>query len=81
MSNYLTTKQLAKKNEGYNSSRAGEQMMRFCVATRANLMGKLVKPNIDDTLAFESYIASKVAIKNMDYNELLSAQRTVLASK
>lgn len=81
MSNYLTDKQLAKKNEGYNPSRAGEQIMSFCETVRADLMGKLVKPIIDDTSAFESYIAAKVAIKNMGYNELLSASRTALWSK
>lgn len=70
MIKYMTTKQLAKKNEGYNSNRAGESIAKFCDQTRAKLYARLVKPSVNDESAFEAYITAKVNIRKMDYNEL-----------
>ncbi len=73
MTKHLTDKQLAKKNEGYNPDRAGESITVFCSQARAELHAKLVKPNVADEEAFTAYITAKVAIRNMNYNELRAA--------
>ncbi len=70
MTNYLTEKQLKLKNEGYNSNRAGESIIKFCVQARAKLYDQLVKPSVNDESAFEAYITAKVNIRKMDFNDL-----------
>lgn len=73
MGKHLTDKQLAKKNEGYSPARAGEALGSFCHNARSKLFAKLVKPSTSDEAAFSAYIAEKVAIRNMDYNDLRRA--------
>ncbi len=70
---HLTNKQLAARNEGFNPNRAGEALLKFCTEARATLNFRLIKPAITDEVAFEAFIVSKAAIKNMDHRELRAA--------
>jgi hypothetical protein len=70
---YLNNKQLAARNQVHNPSRAGENLLKFCIQARKTLCAKLAKPSIQDEPAFEAFIMRKNEIKNMDYNELRSA--------
>lgn len=70
---YLTDRQLAKRNEGFNPNRAGAALLKFCTDSRSKLMAQLVKPSITDEAAYEAYVLRKVAIKNMDHRDLRAA--------
>jgi len=70
---YLNDKQLAARNQGYNPSLAGENLLKFCIQARKTLRAKLVKPSIQDEKAFEAFIMRKIEIRNMDHNELRAA--------
>lgn len=69
----LTNKQLAARNEGYSPNRAGEQLLKGCNEARATLYARLSKPGITDEAAYEGYVLQKIAIRNMDHNELCAA--------
>lgn len=66
----MTTAFNHSRNDGYNPSHAGNQLLAFCTKARATLRDRLVKPHISDVAAFEKYIADKVSIRNMDHREL-----------
>lgn len=70
---YLNDKQLAARNQVHNPSRAGENLLKFCIQARKTLCAKLVKPSIKDEPAFEAFIMRKIEIRNMDHNELRAA--------
>lgn len=70
---YLTDKQLAARNQGYNANRAGESLLQFCNRARRELFGRLEKPAYGDTAAFETWITTKARIMGMDHNELREA--------
>lgn len=72
MSN-LTDKQLAARNEGYNANRAGDHLLAFCIQARKTLNARLVNPGAENEAAYEAYIMRKIAIRNMDHNELRAA--------
>jgi hypothetical protein len=66
----MTTGLNHSRNDGYNPNHAGNQLLAFCNKARATLRARLVKPPISNVAAFEQFIAAKVSIRNMDYQEL-----------
>lgn len=70
---YITDKQLAKRNEGYNPNRAGEQMVKAAEVARKQLIARLVKPSITDEVAYEAWIIQVRDIRAMDHRELMAA--------
>lgn len=58
---------------GYNPSRAGDNLLKFCAEARKTLTDRLVKPAVTDADAFEVWLRAKAAIRSMDHNELRAA--------
>lgn len=58
---------------GYNPNHAGMILLKFCAEAREHLISKLVKPSVDDQVAFEAWLEAKIAIVRMDYRELMAA--------
>lgn len=74
---YLTDRQLAARNEGYNPNHAGESMLKACILARRQLIDRLDKPRPLNESAYESWIIQVSLIQAMDYNELMSELRKV----
>lgn len=69
---YLTERQLAARNEGYNPNRAGENMLKACNQARRYLIDKLVKPSKPfNESDYEKWVTEVNNIQSMDYNELM----------
>ena len=69
---FLTDRQLAARNEGYNAARAGENMLKACVSARRLLIDSLDKPKPLNESAYEAWIVQVSIIQAMDYNELMN---------
>jgi hypothetical protein len=59
------------KNFQYNSSHAGNESLKFCIATRKSLFAK-----VDKSLPIEKRVIKIAEIYAMDYNDLLKAAKT-----
>lgn len=70
---FLNNQQLFARNQGYNSNRAGESLIKACSDARTELYSRLKKPHSSDVAAFEAFILEKIKIRNMDHNELREA--------